>query len=214
MEEKLNLYAKLQKVRVELQQSDLKKSGENTYSKYKYFELGDFLPRINELCDKYGLNTLFNFSKDMAKLTIVNVDNIEEFEVFTTPVEIASLKGGTAMQNIGATQTYARRYLYVMAFEVAENDLLDAGNVDEEAEIAKSKITPVKAVIIKKAIEETKTDMAKFLNYFNASKVEEMKEGQFAEAMAMLDKKKADIAKALNDFNESKVEIKESEAVW
>ena len=49
--------------------------------------------------------------------------------------------------------------------------------------------------------------MAKFLNYFNANKVEEMKEGQFAEAMAMLDKKKADIAKDLKDVNES-------EAVW
>ena len=56
--------------------------------------------------------------------------------------------------------------------------------------------------------------MAKFLNYFNASKVEEMQEGQFAEAMAMLDKKKADIAKGLNDFNEIKVGIQESEAVW
>lgn len=190
MEEKLNLYSKLQKVRVELQQTDLKKSGENTYSKYKYFELGDFLPRINELCDKYGLNTLFNFSKDMAKLTIVNVDNIEEFEVFTTPVEIASLKGGTAMQNIGATQTYARRYLYVMAFEVAENDLLDAGAVDHDAEIAKQKISTVKAVIIKKAIDDTETDLSKFLQYFNVKKVEDISEGQFSTVMAMLDKKK------------------------
>lgn len=208
MEEKLNLYSKLQKVRVELQQTDLKKSGENTYSKYKYFELGDFLPRINELCDKYGLNTLFNFSKDMAKLTIVNVDNIEEFEVFTTPVEIASLKGGTAMQNIGATQTYARRYLYVMAFEVAENDLLDAGAVDHDAEIAKQKISTVKAVIIKKAIDDTGTDLSKFLQYFNVKKVEDITEGQFATVMQMLDKKKEE--KAAKD----KVASETEEGVW
>ena len=208
MEEKLNLYAKLQKVRVELQQSDLKKSGENTYSKYKYFELGDFLPRINELCDKYGLNTLFNFSKDMAKLTIVNVDNIEEFEVFTTPVEIASLKGGTAMQNIGATQTYARRYLYVMAFEVAENDLLDAGAVDHDAEIAKQKISTVKAVIIKKAIDDTGTDLSKFLQYFNVKKVEDISEGQFATVMSMLDKKKEEKA------SKDKVASETEEGVW
>ena len=55
MEKQLNLYSKLQKVRVELQSSNLKKSGKNTYSKYEYFELGDFLPKVNELCDKYGL---------------------------------------------------------------------------------------------------------------------------------------------------------------
>ena len=213
MEEKLNLYAKLQKVRVELQQSDLKKSGENTYSKYKYFELGDFLPRINELCDKYGLNTLFNFSKDMAKLTIVNVDNIEEFEVFTTPVEIASLKGGTAMQNIGATQTYARRYLYVMAFEVAENDLLDAGAIDHDAEIAKEKISNIKAAIIKKAIDDTETDLSKFLQYFNVKKVEDITEGQFVTVMQMLDKKKEEKATKDKAVAES-AKNNEEEGVW
>lgn len=213
MEEKLNLYAKLQKVRVELQQSDLKKSGENTYSKYKYFELGDFLPRINELCDKYGLNTLFNFSKDMAKLTIVNVDNIEEFEVFTTPVEIASLKGGTAMQNIGATQTYARRYLYVMAFEVAENDLLDAGAIDHDAEIAKEKISNIKAAIIKKAIDDTETDLSKLLQYFNVKKVEDITEGQFVTVMQMLDKKKEEKATKDKAVAES-AKNNEEEGVW
>lgn len=214
MSEKLNLYAKLQKVRVELQKKKLKKSGVNKFSNYTYFELQDFLPEINKLCYENGLSTIFNFNEDCAYLVIVNTEDPSENETFSTPVQIATLKSAAAMQNIGATQSYARRYLYIMAFEIAENDLIDAGNVDEEAEIAKSKITPVKAVIIKKAIEETKTDMSKFLNYFNANKVEEMKEGQFAEAMAMLDKKKADIAKGLNDFNESKVEIKESEAVW
>lgn len=214
MSEKLNLYAKLQKVRVELQKKKLKKSGVNKFSGYTYFELQDFLPAINALCYENGLSTIFNFNEDYAHLVVVNTEDPSENETFSTPVQIATLKSAAAMQNIGATQSYARRYLYIMAFEIAENDLIDAGNVDEEAEIAKSKITPVKAVIIKKAIEETKTDMAKFLNYFNANKVEEMKEGQFAEAMAMLDKKKADITKGLNDFNESKVGIQESEAVW
>ena len=207
MSEKLNLYSKLQKVRVELQKKKLKKSGVNKFSNYTYFELQDFLPAINELCYENGLSTIFNFNEDYAQLIIVNTEDLSENETFSTPVQIATLKSAAAMQNIGATQSYARRYLYIMAFEIAENDLIDAGNVDAEAEIAKSKITPVKAVIIKKAIEETKTDMAKFLNYFNTNKVEEMKEGQFAEAMAMLDKKKADIVKDLKDVNES-------EAVW
>ena len=47
-EKQLNLYQKLQKVRVELQNSKLKKSGKNTFSKYEYFELGDFLPKVKE----------------------------------------------------------------------------------------------------------------------------------------------------------------------
>ena len=193
MEKQLNLYSKLQKVRVELQSSNLKKSGKNTYSKYEYFELGDFLPKVNELCDKYGLSTIFQFSKEQADLIVIDVDNTEKFEIFSTPVEVTSLKGGTAMQNIGATQTYARRYLYVMAFEIAESDLIDA--VDYEAEIAKAKISPVKVKIIQKAIEDTNTVLEKFLSYFGVTKINDIVEGQFQQAMSMLDKKKEEMAK-------------------
>ena len=192
-EKQLNLYQKLQKVRVELQNSKLKKSGKNTFSKYEYFELGDFLPKVNELCEKYNLSTIFQFTKEQADLIIIDVDDTEKFEVFSTPVEITSLKGGTAMQNIGATQTYARRYLYVMAFEIAESDLIDA--VDYEAEIAKAKISPVKVKIIQKAIEDTNTVLEKFLSYFGVTKINDIVEGQFQQAMSMLDKKKEEIAK-------------------
>lgn len=192
-EKQLNLYQKLQKVRVELQNSKLKKSGKNTFSKYEYFELGDFLPKVNELCEKYNLSTIFQFTKEQADLIIIDVDDTEKFEVFSTPVEITSLKGGTAMQNIGATQTYARRYLYVMAFEIAESDLIDA--VDYEAEIAKAKISPVKVKIIQKAIEDTNTVLEKFLSYFGVTKINDIVEGQFQQAMSMLDKKKEEMAK-------------------
>ena len=192
-ENQLNLYQKLQKVRVELQNSKLKKSGKNTFSKYEYFELGDFLPKVNELCEKYNLSTIFQFTKEQADLIIIDVDDTEKFEVFSTPVEITSLKGGTAMQNIGATQTYARRYLYVMAFEIAESDLIDA--VDYEAEIAKAKISPVKVKIIQKAIEDTNTVLEKFLSYFGVTKINDIVEGQFQQAMSMLDKKKEEMAK-------------------
>ena len=192
-EKQLNLYQKLQKVRVELQNSKLKKSGKNTFSKYEYFELGDFLPKVNELCEKYNLSTIFQFTKEQADLIIIDVDDTEKFEVFSTPVEITSLKGGTAMQNIGATQTYARRYLYVMAFEIAESDLIDA--VDYEAEIAKAKISPVKVKIIQKAIEDTNKELEKFLSYFGVTKINDIVEGQFQQAMSMLDKKKEEMAK-------------------
>lgn len=209
MEKQLNLYSKLQKVRVELQSSNLKKSGKNTYSKYEYFELGDFLPKVNELCDKYGLSTIFQFNKEQADLIVIDVDDTEKFEIFSTPVEITSLKGGTAMQNIGATQTYARRYLYVMAFEIAESDLIDA--VDHDAEIAKTKISPVKVKIIQKAIDETNTELDKFLGYFGVLKINDITEGQFQQAMSMLDEKREKLAK------EKKVEMQnknDSEVVW
>ena len=38
----MNIYEKLQKCRVDLQQMNIKKSGKNKFSGYMYFELGDF----------------------------------------------------------------------------------------------------------------------------------------------------------------------------
>ena len=38
----------------------------------------------------------------------------------------AELKGCHEIQNLGASETYLRRYLYVAAFEIVEHDALDA----------------------------------------------------------------------------------------
>ena len=48
MKEK-NIYEKLQECRVELQKMNLKKTGENKFAGFKYYELADFLPTVNEL---------------------------------------------------------------------------------------------------------------------------------------------------------------------
>jgi hypothetical protein len=43
------VYEKLQKARIKLQHTELKKSGHNKFAGYKYFELGDFLPAIQSI---------------------------------------------------------------------------------------------------------------------------------------------------------------------
>lgn len=140
---KLNVFQKLQKVRVALQKKSLKKSGRNTYAKYDYYVLGDILPAINELCDEYGLTPLityaFNETEGSATLTIVDSDNPTGTPlVFTTPSASAQGKGQTPIQNIGATETYCRRYLYLTAFEIDESDYYDAVTEKEESKSAKS----------------------------------------------------------------------------
>lgn len=139
-EEKLNLYQKLQRCRVELQQANLKKGGFNKYAGFQYYELADFLPTINVLFDKYGLLSIFNVASDKSKatLTIIDCEN-EKSIVFETPIEEAPLKGCTPIQQLGSVHTYLKRYLYLNALEIVENDLLDsqAGNVQlEEKKLA------------------------------------------------------------------------------
>lgn len=189
-QKKLNIYQKIQKARVELQNKDLKKTGYNKYSNYKYFELGDFLPHINEICNEIGLYTEFSYGDKTATLTVYNTENLEEKRVWITPVEVATLKGCSTIQNIGGTQSFARRYLYMMAFEIAETDVIDGGAVDEEAELGKQKIGKAHVLTINSLIEETNSDKKEFLAWAGVNKVEDITNEAVGTCLNMLNKKK------------------------
>ena len=126
----MNVYKKLQQARLKLQSAQLKKSGYNPYAKYNYFELGDFLPTIQTIFVEVGLCGTVSFGTELATLTIVDVDATEatqpNFVIFSSPMSTAELKGCHAIQNLGAVQTYLRRYLWVAAMEIVEHDALDA----------------------------------------------------------------------------------------
>jgi len=123
---KIHIFNKIQNVRVELQQMDLKKTGYNKYSDFFYFDLGDFLPQINELCLKYHLFTYEDITTEMARITVVDCDNLETTFVLVIPTAEVELKGANKIQSLGGLLTYARKYLYMLMFEIVEGDLLDA----------------------------------------------------------------------------------------
>lgn len=142
-----NIYSKMQKARCEFQEKPLKKSGHNKFAGYHYFELGDFLPTINALLEKHNLCSNISFDNDMATLTIVNAENTEEKMVFTSPMSKASLKGCHDVQNLGAVQTYLRRYLWVNAFEIVESDGLEATTgKDDKPSKTKANVNAAKIV--------------------------------------------------------------------
>jgi hypothetical protein len=128
----MNVYEKLQKARVELQSASIKKSGQNTFSNYDYFELGDFLPMINTIFNELKLFSQVSFSQELATLKIINTEKPEEVIEFTSPMADAQLKGCHPIQNLGAVQTYQRRYLYMAALEIVEHDILDSGHTQKE----------------------------------------------------------------------------------
>lgn len=194
---KLNIFQKLQKARVELQKRDIKKTGYNKYSNYYYFELSDFLLPINEICNQVGLYSEFQYTNTEATLTIYDTDNTEHFRVWTTPVEVAILKGCSTIQNIGGTQSFARRYLYMMAFEIAESDAIDNGSVDQDAELGKQKINKSSVLTINGLIDETKTDKKKFLEWAGVEKVEDITNNALGTCINMLNKKKKDLNEAI-----------------
>lgn len=122
----MNIYEKIATVRVELQNSQCKKSGKNAFANFDYFTLEDVLPTINNLMLKHRLLSIFNMNNECASLTYINAEKPDEQVQFVCPVAEAEIKGSTPIQCLGGEITYLRRYLILTSLEVTEGDSLDA----------------------------------------------------------------------------------------
>jgi hypothetical protein len=121
----MNVYRKLASARTRLRSQVLKKTGHNKFAGYYYFELIDFLHPTLQIFDELDLIGIVSFTKDEASLCVIDMEGGGEI-VFTSPFGSAALKGCHEVQNIGAVETYQRRYLWVAAMEIVEHDALDA----------------------------------------------------------------------------------------
>lgn len=128
----MNIYQKLMAARLEFHSQEIKKSGWNSFSKYHYFELGDFVVPLLKIFNTHGILSLTSFTADLATLTLVNTDKPEETIVFTSPMAKAELKAAHEIQQLGAVETYQRRYLYVAALDIVEHDAIDSAPPREE----------------------------------------------------------------------------------
>jgi len=122
----MNVYQKLNKCRLDLQAMNIKKSGKNKFAGYSYFELADILPPINKLFEENSLCAVVSFGTELATMDVIDCDKPDDKITFTSPIAEADLKGCHSIQNIGACETYSRRYLYMTALEIVEADQLDA----------------------------------------------------------------------------------------
>ena len=171
-EVKRNLNESIIKIRVDLQNSKLKKSGKNKFAGFDYFELADFLPRLNELMLEEGINDNFRITKDLATLTLIKGEEKQEytmpFVMFETPLTFKKDKNGNyvkdrtgeyiqipSMQDIqylGALNTYYKRYLYLNAFGITDGEIIDSMNNDE-LESKKENIKEDVNVLLKRKIK-------------------------------------------------------------
>ena len=136
------VHKKLMQARIALQNAPLKKSGHNKFAGYSYFELGDFIPTINQIFNEIGLCGVVSYDSEIASLTITDVDDGTNI-VITSPMADANLKGCHPIQNLGAVETYTRRYLWVTAMEIVEHDALDSSAPLKEEKVI---ITPTQGI--------------------------------------------------------------------
>jgi hypothetical protein len=141
----MSVHKKLMAARVKLQSIQMKKSGLNKFAGYSYFELGDFIPHVQTIFNDLGLCGVVSFSTEYAQLCITDVED-GTVVVITSPMAEANLKGAHPIQNLGATLSYQRRYLWMAALELVEGDAIDSAPPVEapKAEPKPSPVQPLK----------------------------------------------------------------------
>lgn len=178
----MNIYEKVQTARLQLQSLQLKKTGENKFAGFKYYELADFIPSINVIFAELLLFSAFNIKDELATLTIVDIEKPDSAIQFTSPIADAQIKGTTPVQSLGGVHTYLKRYLYVNALEIVEGDILDSQvgtdklgekkATDDQISILLDKLTPERQV--------------KMLAYYKVKSLDELTLTQASQAIKQL----------------------------
>ena len=199
--EQISLYEKLAAMRVDLQNEKISKSGMNSYSNFKYYNLDDFLPACNNIAQKHKVFFKFNIDKERAELVAINIENTDEKEVFAIPISEVTVKGANSMQNIGAVTTYARRYLYMIVFEIAESDSFDTEESmkkneekerlrkeyeEKQLEMERTPIAEIKVNMIEKELARTGVSEEAVCKRYNVKAINEITEGKFPVVMKSL----------------------------
>lgn len=173
-----NIFKKLAEARVLIRGMMGTKSGFNKYANYRYFELEDIIPPMLKVFNLVGLIGIeghedaqihpengIQLKPEFYTLKIYNTDNLNDKPIiFTKKYADAATKGQLPIQAIGSESTYMRRYLWLDALEIVENDATDAtARSGEQAEAVPAKprmATEAQLKILKKNITDVKAFFA------------------------------------------------------
>ena len=176
----LNLNESIIKIRVKLQNSKIKKSGKNKFAGFEYYELGDFLPKLNELMLEENINDLFTIENDEVKLILMKGEEKQEykmpFRIFETPLTKDGKQSMQDIQYLGALNTYYKRYLYLNAFGITDGEVIDSMNSEEikkpiKQETKEILITEKQIELIKELDQER---VKKALEYYEKENIEDL----------------------------------------
>lgn len=132
MNNEKTLLEALQDIRFKMSKTELKKSGYNSFAKFSYFELKDFLPTAIKEFNEAKITPIFNIEIDQSgvEYAILMLHKGAERILFKVPT--AEANGSNPIQSLGAKITYLRRYLYLVCLDLVENDIVDAGDPKAE----------------------------------------------------------------------------------
>ena len=132
------LNEKIIKIKNRLYAEKIEKTGKNTFQNFNFFELKDFLPRLIQFMNEEEINDQFTIENNEAILILNYKEEKNTYKIpfvmFDTPLNKAGKESMQPIQYLGALNTYYKRYLYLNAFSIAENDVIDAMEQTETKE--------------------------------------------------------------------------------
>jgi hypothetical protein len=126
LKETMTVYAKLNEARLRFHSTAIKKTGKNKFQGYEFFEMSDFLVPALKIFADLKLCAVVSFNDALASMTVTDTEDGSQF-VITSPMSTAELKACHPVQNLGAVQSYLRRYLWTALLEIVEHDAIDSG---------------------------------------------------------------------------------------
>lgn len=183
----MNIYEKINAVRVALLKSGIAKEKSGAKNYYKYIDLPQIEGIITEECNKVGLITIVDFPDGHATITAIDLEwspnpstswQTPSSVMITIPCEssMVDIQGSQPIQKVGGMMTYMRRYLYMTLFAISEHDAVEGiGKLSQETandmeEIEKSKEETPSDPKRKEIIEKFNKNLPNYLEQLVAYK--------------------------------------------
>lgn len=168
------------------------KGGTNDHTRSKYIRLDDMLITLRPLFEKYGFAVGFDCAPLQGNMldfscTFTHRAGHSETKHLPLPVDGTGSKGGhsnmNAIQSVGSTTTYARRYLLDMHLNIARKGEDDDGNGGPQV------VTEAQAKQIADALAKSGTDAGRFYRFMSMgqrdiTRAEDVLARDFKRAMA------------------------------
>lgn len=174
--------AALARLQAELGDVTITKGGLNAHTKTRYAKLEDIDRQVRPVCARHGFAFTFDSTPGPNGITYTcemsHDGGHAETRTLTLPVDAGA--GRNAVQAVGSTTSYARRYLLGMHLNLVARDEDDDGNGGPHF------ITAAQAADLRAKLAEVKGDEARFLRHFRAETFEGISERSLGEALRMI----------------------------
>lgn len=122
-----SIYQKLADARKAIKETEVKKAGTNSYSKYDYFTpeqvehlVADASEKTKTLCTTNLRADEFGYYQELQFIDLEKPDNFLTFQMRT---DVPEIKATNRTQQLGGMDTYSERYIKMKVFQIKDNNL-------------------------------------------------------------------------------------------